>query len=312
VGFDEYEYRPTVGVAGGLWSGGVPFGLPTDQRVDEVYSLNYTTEPLEEDLEIFGWPQVALHLSSTAPVMAFVARLCDVAPDGRSALVCTGALNGTRRRSLERPEAMVPGEVYALNFELDATAWRFARGHRIRLSICSADFPNLWPTPYRGKNRVYRSAKQPSRLVLPLVPLRPAQGGGLPANELQFEGGKEAAPYALAPNEPVWQIVHDLLGDRTGLKTVQRGVARVSPTTEVKSERLLELWASNSDPADVVAVGQHLRGIVRQDGVTRVDACCTLKSTETAFHLTIELNIAVNGMLHFQRRWTRSFSRELL
>ena len=34
--FDEYEYCPTVGTAGGLWSGGVPFGLPTDQRPDEI------------------------------------------------------------------------------------------------------------------------------------------------------------------------------------------------------------------------------------------------------------------------------------
>ena len=35
--------------------------------------------------------------------MAFVARLCDVAPDGTSALVCSGVLNGTRRTSLTQP-----------------------------------------------------------------------------------------------------------------------------------------------------------------------------------------------------------------
>ena len=34
--YDQYIYNPAVGLAGGLWSGGVPFGLPTDQRLDEA------------------------------------------------------------------------------------------------------------------------------------------------------------------------------------------------------------------------------------------------------------------------------------
>ena len=78
--FDAFEYRPTVGIAGGLRSGGVPFGLPTDQRPDELHALTYTTAPLDAPLEIAGWPRTVLHVRSTAPVMAFVARLCDVAP----------------------------------------------------------------------------------------------------------------------------------------------------------------------------------------------------------------------------------------
>ena len=54
-------------------------------------------------LEIIGRPQVVLNVRSTAPVMAFVAKLCDVAPDGTSALVCSGVLNATRRASLTNP-----------------------------------------------------------------------------------------------------------------------------------------------------------------------------------------------------------------
>ena len=46
--YEEYEYRPSVGIAGGLWSAGVPYSLPSDQRVDEIYSANYTSEPLDD------------------------------------------------------------------------------------------------------------------------------------------------------------------------------------------------------------------------------------------------------------------------
>jgi putative CocE/NonD family hydrolase len=141
--FGAFEYRPTVGIAGGLWSGGVPFGLPTDQRPDELHALTYTTAPLDAPLEIAGWPRTVLHVRSTAPAMAFVARLCDVAPDGTSALVTTGVLNGTRRASLTQPEPMDPEQTYELDIELDCTAWRLEPGHRLRLAVSSADFPNL-------------------------------------------------------------------------------------------------------------------------------------------------------------------------
>ena len=311
--YDAYAYRPTVGIAGGLWSGGVPFGLPTDQRHDEIHSLNYTTEPLKEPLEIIGTPEIVMHVRSTAPVMAFVAKLCDVAPDGTSALVCNGVLNATRRESLTHPEPLDPNEIYEITINLNCTAWRFEPTHRIRLSICSADFPNLWPTPYPGINRVYRDTKRPSWLTLPAVPPRNATNGNLPADEATFEPLEvNANVYQLSPDAQPWLIVHDVLGDRTGLQTHTRVTSRVSPTTEVTNDARLEVWAHNCHPADVVAMSRHHRRIVRSDGTTTVDTCCCVKSTETAFHVTIDLHITVNGLLHHQRRWVRTSPRVLL
>ena len=194
-GYEEYAYRPSVGIASGLWSAGVPFGLPGDQRVDEIYAANYTSAPLDEPLEIIGMGKAVIHVSSTAPVMAFVARLSDVAPDGASAQVTIGVLNGTRRNSLTDPEPMEPGEVYELHVDLDATAWRFERGHRIRLSISSADFPNLWPTPYNGTNRIYRDSGRESYLELPVVPTRHASAGELPPDEMAYESSAAPRTY---------------------------------------------------------------------------------------------------------------------
>ncbi len=311
--YDAYTYRPTVGITGGLWSGGVPFGLPTDQRPDALYSLNYTTAPLDKPLAIIGAPKVVLHVSSTAPVMAFVARLCDVAPDGTSALVCNGVLNATRRQSFTHPTPLTPNEVYELTIDLDCTAWHFKPGHRIRLSICSADFPNLWPTPYPGVNRVYRGADHPSLLILPVVPLRKTVEGKLPTDEAAFERVESPINvYRLSPDEPPWQIIHDVLGDRMGLRTHTAGTSRVSPTTEVTTDAQLEVWASNRNPADVVATGKHHRRIVRNDGTITVDTSCCVRSTETAFHVTIDLYITVNNLPHHQRRWVQTFSRVLL
>jgi len=78
----ELRYVPTVGVAGGLWSGGLAVGLPEDQRADEASSLVFTSQPLVAPVEVLGRPRAVLHAASTAPVAAFVVKLCDVAPDG--------------------------------------------------------------------------------------------------------------------------------------------------------------------------------------------------------------------------------------
>jgi len=306
-----YEYRPTVGITGGLWSGGIPFGLPTDQRTDEAYSVNFTSEPLAEPMEIQGQPVARIHVSSTAPVMAFVVRLTDMAPDGTSALICNGILNGTRRKSMTSPEPMKPGEVYELQIDLDDTAWRFPAGHRIRVSVCSADYPNHWPTPYKGVNTLYRDAARPSSITLPVIPLSSAEE---PRNAaVKFAHTPTPTPVFSGPPDVVpWEIVTDLLNDRSGLRLDFTFKARAGKSMEVTTQNKFESWASNRDPSDVVVTGKHLRKIARLDGVTTVDTCCTIRSTETAFHVTVDLEIEVNGLPHFQKRWVESFKRELM
>jgi hypothetical protein len=231
-----------------------------------------------------------------------------VAPDGTSALVCRVVLNGTRRTSLTHPEEMDPRAIYELAIELDCTAWRFEAGHRIRLSVSSADFPNVWPTPFVGTNRIYRGEHLPSRLHLPVVP--PGSG----TDETSFEQPRRDAHgvYQLSPRDLPWELVHDVLSDRVGLKVRTSDVAHPSEWTELTSDERAEVWASNRDPADVVATGHHQHRIVRQDSVTTVETDCVVRSSVTAFHVTIQVQVIVNGLPLHNRSWMRSFPRALL
>src|SRR5439155_1081338 len=250
--YDEYAYNPAVGLAGGLWSGGVPFGLPTDQRLDEAYSLVYTSEPLTEEVAILGWPRALLHVSSTAEVMAFNAGLCDVAPEGTSALVAKGILNATRRESLTDPTPIVPGQVYELDVEIDCTGWIFAPGHRIRLDIASADYPNAWPTPLAGTNRVYRGGAHPSRLILPVVPVR----GPVPAPAFRPSTAAQRI-YGARAETPPWQVTWDVLGARIGLHIETSGRQQLNPGLEVDNSASMRSYVSLRDPADVSITGRH-------------------------------------------------------
>ena len=85
----------------------------------------------------------------TVPVAYLSARLCDVFPDGTSALAGRGVLNLTHRDGHDAPVALEPGVPAEVEIELEATSWVFEPGHRVRLALAGADWPNTWPPPIR-------------------------------------------------------------------------------------------------------------------------------------------------------------------
>ena len=185
--------------------------------------------------------------------------------------------------------------------------------HRIRLSISSADFPNLGPTPYNGTNQVYRDAGRESYLELPVVPTRHAPAGDLPPDEMAYESSAAPRTYPEgSPREFPWEITHDLLRDRTGLRLHLVNESRASADMTVKMESRLEIWANNRNPADTTAIGHHFRTITRSDGVINVDTSANVRSTQDAFHVSINLDVRINGLPHHQRRWLETFKREFL
>ena len=306
-GADEFEYVATVGVTAGLWSGGLPFGLSGDQRPDEAYSLVFTSDPLDDDLHVLGRPHARLHVSSTASVIGFAVSLADVAPDGPSRLVAKGMLNATRRRSLTEPEPLEPGEVYELPIDLDCTGWRFQRGHRIRVSVASADWPNVWPTPEPAVNRVYRGAGRPSRIVLPVVPA----AGSAAAPE--FRPSPEALErHASQTEPPVWEVSHDALSRRARVHVSAGHTERINDTTVVTREYELNSLVDADDPAGAGARGRHTTRIRRPNGLTEATSSVHVQGTATRFQVTIDLAVTVDGLLHHSRQWTDSVPRRLL
>jgi putative CocE/NonD family hydrolase len=303
-GVDTFEYVPTVGVTGGLWSGGVPFGLPGDQRADEAFSLCYDSAPLEEDITVIGRAKALLHVASSASVIGFAVSLADVAPDGSSHLVAKGMLNATRRDSWTDPVPLEPGRVYELAIELDATAWRFVSGHRLRLAIASADFPNVWPTPEPATNEVHRGA---SRLVLPTVP---AAGSAPPPEFAPSPEHIRRQQDEVRP--PEWRVATDVLTGRTS-QTIRYGSAlRIDPTTVIEKESLGVVEVDPANPADASARGRHVARIVRPNHLLETTSDVLIASTATEFHVTIDLGVQVDGAPHFSRRWVESIPRRLL
>ncbi len=186
VEIDRFDYDPHNPVPT-LWTKEL-FTGPSDRRRVEGRDdiLCYRSEPLTEPVEIAGYPEAVLFVSSSAPDTDFFARLIDEHPptDGDQAPaleICYGMVRARHRNGLDTEELLELGTVVELRIQLGPTACRFEPGHRIRLEITSSDFPNHDRNHNAGKNdladtelvratnAVHHSAAHPSRLVLPVA-----------------------------------------------------------------------------------------------------------------------------------------------
>ncbi|HXY91976.1 MAG TPA: CocE/NonD family hydrolase [Acidimicrobiia bacterium] len=130
--YDPGDPTPSVGGIGML-TGGQRDNRELEARRDVCV---FTSDALERALEVIGPVQVDLHVSSSLDHTDFFARVCDVAPDGRSTNVC----DGLQRFTPATIERATDGSFHA-KFSLWPTAYRFAPGHRVRVQVSSGAHP---------------------------------------------------------------------------------------------------------------------------------------------------------------------------
>lgn len=100
--------------------------------------LVHTGTPLPADMDAIGPVTVDLHVRADREQADFFACLCDVDPKGRSILVSDGYL----RLRGDAPVAG-PSGVRRIGLSCWPTAWRFRRGHRLRLIIAGGAHPRF-------------------------------------------------------------------------------------------------------------------------------------------------------------------------
>jgi putative CocE/NonD family hydrolase len=144
---------------------------PYDQAAIEARPdvLVFSSEPLDTELEVTGRIKVVLHAASDAPSTDWVARLCDVDPDGRSFNLCDGIVR----------VADGADELQRVEIDLWSTSNVFLPGHRLRVQVTSSSFPR-WdrnlntgdqgsPQLRAARQRVHHDADHASWVELPVI-----------------------------------------------------------------------------------------------------------------------------------------------
>ncbi|MGH2995945.1 MAG: CocE/NonD family hydrolase [Gaiellaceae bacterium] len=302
----------STGAEAGVWcSDGQSADLPADQRLDDALSLSFPSEPLDEPIEILGFPEVELSLAVDRPRALVCVRLCDVAPDGTSALVSRGLLNLAHRESHEHPEPLEPGKRYPVRVRLDAIAHSFPAGHRLRLAVSPTYWPWAWPSPEPVTLTLFPGKE--SFLELPARAPRPEdeQLPDFPEPEhtppLEVEGLAGGTPGRYLRRDLATGLVEQTfdwdLGGALRLVAIELATEDSSRCTYSIVE---------GDPLSTRVRFQASTGMARGAWRTRAEVRSTMTSNEEQFLVTTALDAYEGETRVFARTWSFALPRDLV
>ncbi len=290
---------------GGGYGGGSP-DLAIDQRREDGQSLSFDSEFLAQDLTLLGAAEVDLEIIVDQPQVNLVLRLCDVFPDGTSAVMTHGVLNLAHRNSHEVPEPCPIGTPFRVKVRLDDVGRTIPKGHRLRLSLQNQFWSLLWPQPRLSTIRLKSGT---STLRLPFRPFWET------ARRVFFKPAELSTPVPVTASreESHARIVEDDLV--TGLRTIRQktdfgawviedraiaGSAVSEDTFVIHAEDPLRArlaseyrWSMKSGEADVA-------------GLARTE----LSADSEQFHLVWRIEATEAGKVVFSNGRTRSFPRD--
>ncbi len=301
-GVDSLKYIPSSGVVVGYW-----WGDPTgDMRSADAGSLTYDSEVLKEKIEIIGFPEVRLKVSSDAKLAHWIVRLEDVFPDGRVSLVTGALLNGAHRASRLKPEYLTPGKAYELEFSLHFTTWTFQPGHRIRMAVSNSQFPMIWPTPDPMTTRLFLGSES-TCLELPVIPCeaRPVPGF-LPPQP------REERPDARNLESRGWPFRHQVITDLTNQTTTVEWEAESRMEIRGRQYFCYEKTSYKTDdpnPAHSSFGGEASHIIHLESRTLKLNTHISVLSDEKYFHVKFIREIFEAEKLIRKHCWEESIPR---
>ncbi|GAA0879398.1 CocE/NonD family hydrolase [Algoriphagus jejuensis] len=184
---DTFQYDPMDPVMshGGnvCCTGNAVVGGSFDQSEMELRDdiLVYTSDVLEEGIEVSGFIDAYLYLSSDVKDTDVTIKLIDVYPDGKAYNLDETIQRVRYREGYEKEVWMEEGNIYEIKMTPMSTSNYFAKGHKIRIEVSSSNFPRFDRNLNTGgniydetesivaTNSIHHGGKNLSRIVLPIV-----------------------------------------------------------------------------------------------------------------------------------------------
>ncbi|MEQ1588337.1 MAG: CocE/NonD family hydrolase [Cyclobacteriaceae bacterium] len=172
------SYGGNVCCTGNAITGGA-FDQSEMELRDEI--LVYTSEPLQAGMEVSGFIESTLYLSSDVKDTDVTIKLIDVYPDGKAYNLDETIQRVRYREGYEKEVFMEKGNVYKVKLSPMSTSNYFAAGHRVRIEVSSSNFPRFERNLNTGgnnfdesvgvvaHNQIHHSKKFPSVVRLPIV-----------------------------------------------------------------------------------------------------------------------------------------------
>jgi hypothetical protein len=146
----------------------------------------------------------------------------------------------------------------------------------------------------------------PSRIELPVIPT------GVEQTEVpQF---KTTPPDLNYPgggfDEPaVWQIVEDVIAGGVTVKVYDGGTSMLPDGRVLFISEKLDMTTYEHDPAHTHLFNEVIYDLKERTYHTHIRATGSIRSTETDFHVDVQLVVTLNDAPFFQKAWIETIPR---
>ena len=184
---DSFYYDPmdpVVSYGGGVCcTGNAIQGGSFDQRKMEEREdiLVYTSDVFKKGIEMTGFIESTLYISSDVKDTDLTIKIIDVYPDGTAYNLEETIQRVRYREGYDKEVFMDKEKVYKVDLTPMATSNYFKKGHRIRIEVSSSNFPRFSRNLNTGGdnydetksiialNKIHHSKRYPSNIKLPFI-----------------------------------------------------------------------------------------------------------------------------------------------
>jgi len=178
---DEYDFDPSnpVVTRGGrflMLKSGFLDQSKIEKRPDV---LVYTSEKLQEGLELIGEVKAVLYAASSAKDTDFTVKLVDVHNTRKATLIIDSAIRTRFRDGLKNPTLIEPNKIYQYEILIGSIAIYIPKNHQLRVEISSSNFPrfdvNSNLAGEKGEKaysiahqKIFHDSQNPSSIIFPV------------------------------------------------------------------------------------------------------------------------------------------------
>ncbi len=283
-------------------------GLPLDQQLDDEYSLIFESPLLEQPIELLGRVTMNVSFESDQRVATLVARLNDVSPDGQVVRVAYAIRNLALNDGLDSPILGEPGRAMTCQLDFHNTAYRFEKGHRVRLALSSTYWPMIWPLPTSANVGLHL---KDTYLLLPVRPIMPDEIEVTFADRSIQQAATShqmiADPPLTRTSETDYQTCRHSIAWHQPLRHARFADIDLDFQTETRARHTI----TEKPPYKPSTAYEHELRYFRNGWDIRIVGSAELTSSDTTFNLFGTIKVTENGRDIFERSWNRTILRTI-
>ncbi len=293
----------TAGHTAGNWCG---YSVVEDGTLDQKHESDmvcFDTEPLEEDLEILGFPELTASVEANVRQANLIAVLSDVDPYGRATRISYGVLNLTHRESHAKPKRIPKGPI-RIHIRLNACGQRIARGHRLRLALSNAYWPVVWPSQKRASLRLANT-----KLDLPVW-----LGDPVPDSFQKPEGAKPLEREILKKSAYLRTRTIDLVTgeEKIGIYNSEGHQRHLHTGIEIRSSGH-EMYSIHPDDPNTASGNARWEKHYKRGGWTADLECFVLmRARKSSWLVFATLEARDQAGFSFKKEWSEEIKRKLV